>query len=189
MEINTKVMVPDVATAETTCRRLACENAWKHNHFLSFPEKYISVSEHYFWYFGISLMFFRWFFRFWMSFNAFGRIWRRFEASFEVFSDGVCNFYRSNFTIFRWNPRFRAFFLGSSTGFFEKYAAFEALLKYLFVFFRVFQVLITFRSITYDSPRRRGGSSAARPCARAMLPARAQVLAYFLITKNQHAGM
>ena len=96
------------------------------------------VSEHYLWYFGISLMFFRWFFRFWMSFNAFGRIWRRFEASFEVFSDGVCNFYRSNFTIFSWNPRFRAFFLGSSTGFFEKYAAFEMLLKYLFDFFVFF---------------------------------------------------
>ena len=83
-------------------------------------------------------MSFRRFLRFWMSFNAFGRIWRRFEASFEVFSDGVCNFYRSNFTIFSWNPRFRAFFLGSSTGFFEKYAAFEALLKYLFDIFVFF---------------------------------------------------
>ena len=86
---------------------------------------------------------FRWcffgdFFRFWMSFNAFGRIWRRFEASFEVFSDGVCNFYRSNFTIFSWNPR-------SSMGTLQKCMknhVFLYLLNNLNAFFRVTNSLL-----------------------------------------------
>ena len=50
----------------------------------------------------------------------------------------VWHFYRSFFTIFSGNPRFRTIFLGSSTWFFEKYAAFGTLLMYLFDFFVFF---------------------------------------------------
>ena len=105
------------------------------------------VLGHCLWYFGISLMSFRWFFRFWTSFDDFGRIWSRFQHGFDAFSECVRHFYRSFFTIFSRNPRFRPIFLGSSTGFFEKYAAFGALLMYLFDFSVFFTFWSSFEAL------------------------------------------
>ena len=92
------------------------------------------VLAHYLWYIRISLMFFWWFFNFWMSFADFGWIWSKIQHCFDAFSQCVRVFYCANLMIFSGNLRFRAIFVGSSTGFFEKYAAFGALLMYLFDF-------------------------------------------------------
>ena len=56
------------------------------------------------------------------------------EHVFDAFSMCVWDFQYSNFTIFSGNLRFRVIFVGSSTGFFEKYTAFDALLMCLFDF-------------------------------------------------------
>ena len=56
------------------------------------------------------------------------------QHCFDAFSQCVCVFYCANLMIFSGNLRFRAIFVGSSTGFFAKYAVFGALLMYLFDF-------------------------------------------------------
>ena len=82
-------------------------------------------------------MLFWWFFNFWrvslMLYGSDPKFNTVLMRSPNVFGC-VWDFYCSNLMIFSGNPRFRAIFVGSSTGFFEKYVAFGALLMYLFDF-------------------------------------------------------
>ena len=70
-----------------------------------------------------------------MARPATGRWWCRLMTKGPKDQRTKRHFYRTFFTIFSGNPRFRQIFLSYSTWFFEKYAAFGALLIYLFDFF------------------------------------------------------